>query len=301
MKGLPSKFSKCLIGCLALCLMSLITFLQAGASLFGYSKCEGDKRWDNPKATGVSRGSSNSGQDSFLFLQTHLWFLSRSLNYRLPVSQPRLGSLQKALIVLQYITVLQSLKKKKLVGDWHETSKLILSAAWKGLWATVLGGEKLMFWLPLPAVSPVPWQRGCSLTLLQSDLILLKIFFWSHNNKNVLVSLCPWNSTPVNSHSCLLQRKQQLPTSMKCRSQTYRLPGRGSLTRMHWGRWCWRYFTLLLIFPVFRLISQWMLLCLKWTTRRSYYIAQGTLPNIMWQPEREGSLRERMDTCICVA
>ena len=134
MKGLPSKFSECLIGCPALCLMSLSTFLQGGASLSGYSKCEGDKRWDSPKATGVSHGSSNSGQDSFLFLQTHLWFLSRSLNYRLPVSHPCLGSLQKALIVLQYITVLQSLKKKKmLVGDWHETSKLILSAAWKGL------------------------------------------------------------------------------------------------------------------------------------------------------------------------
>lgn len=97
----------------------------------GYSKCEGDKRWDSPKATGVSRGSSNSGQDSFLFLQTHLWFLSWSLNYRLPVSHTCLGSLQKALIVLQHITVLQSLKKKMLAGDWHETSKLILSAAWK--------------------------------------------------------------------------------------------------------------------------------------------------------------------------
>ena len=127
----------------------------------------------------MSRGSSNSGRDSFLFLQTHLWFLSESLNYRLPVRHPCLGSLQKALIVLQYITVLQSFKKTKkmLVGDWHETSKLILSAAWKGLWATGPGGEKLMFWLPLPAVSPMPWQRGCSLTLLQSDLILLKIFF----------------------------------------------------------------------------------------------------------------------------
>lgn len=78
----------------------------------GYSKCEGDKRWDSPKATGVSRGSSNSGQDSFLFLQTHLWFLSWSLNYRLLVSHTCLGSLQKALIVLQHITVLQSFKEK---------------------------------------------------------------------------------------------------------------------------------------------------------------------------------------------
>ena len=42
------------------------------------------------------------------------------------------------------------------------------------------------------------------------------------------------------------------------------------------------------------------LLYLKWVTNEVYCIAQGTLLNLMWQPEWEGSLG-RIDTYTCMA
>lgn len=128
MKGHYLKFSKCLIGCLAL--PHVVNHLPPGrGQSFGYSKCEGDRGGTIQKPQGVVEAATVVG--SCFLIQTHLWFLSRKPELQTPVSQPRLGSLQKALIVLQYITVFAVFKKKH-IEFWHETSKLILSAAWKG-------------------------------------------------------------------------------------------------------------------------------------------------------------------------
>ena len=39
-------------------------------------------------------------------------------------------------------------------------------------------------------------------------------------------------------------------------------------------------------------IDMYTLLCLKWITKGSYHIAQGTLLNVTWQAGWEGSLGE---------
>lgn len=82
-----------------------------------------------------------------------------------------------------------------LVRDWHETPKLILSAAWKGLSHRFWRGKVNV---PAPASS----SFSCAVVVgMYSNFFTAGSDptgdFWNHYNKNVSVSLCPWNSTAV--------------------------------------------------------------------------------------------------------